>query len=412
MVAAAIASIATFAAAFELPAPTGPHSVGTTSWRVIDKSRRETFTSSAEPRQVEVLAWYPAAPRGGGEPAPYLRSGPAEVRSFATLFGVPVTSFDDLADVRTHATIDAAPDADRRKLPVLLFSHGYTGIPSAYTALLEDLASHGYAVLSIVHPYEASGATLEDGRVVTLLDSAGKLRSGVAEVFGEWGPEDQTMAAVTRTTDGAEQIRLLRGYLAGLNHTGAALRRWVDDTKVVLDRLSSVPAKSAAGRLVARLDVRRVGVFGHSMGGVTAGQFCVDDKRCAAGLNLDGIPQYGTMIDTPMPRPFLMVYSARPGRRGASDPIYQRAARPYYRIDVADTLHLDFSDMGFWGGPLRQRPVLGAIAPARANAITSDIVRQYFDQELLGRRSTLLTGTSRFPEVTVVSGKSPPATAR
>ena len=100
------------------------------------------------------------------------------------------------------------------------------------------------------------------------------------------------------------------------------------------------------------------------------------------------------MIDKSMPRPFLMVYSARPGRIGASDVIYERAARPYYRVDVADTRHLDFSDMAFWGGPLRQRPVLGTIAPARVNEITGVIVRQYFDQELLGRRSPLLAGTN------------------
>jgi predicted dienelactone hydrolase len=76
----------------------------------------------------------------------------------------------------------------------------------------------------------------------------------------------------------------------------------------VLDRLSTLPPRSVAGRLIARLDTERIGVFGHSMGGVTAGQFCVEDKRCVAGLNLDGIPQYGTMIDQSFGRPFLMVY--------------------------------------------------------------------------------------------------------
>src|SRR5947208_4413637 len=163
---------------------------------------------------------------------------------------------------------------------------------------------------------------------------------------------------------------------------------WVDDTKLVLDRLSNVPPKSAAGQLAARLDISRLGVFGHSMGGVTAGQFCLEDRRCRAGLNLDGIPQYGTMIDKSMPRPFLMVYSARPGRSGASDAIYRRAAHPYYRVDVRDTRHLDFCDMVFWGGPLRERPVLGTLAPLRATEITGVIVRQYFDQELLRQRST------------------------
>lgn len=397
----AATSNAVVPAAVELPSPTGRYAVGTTTWRLTDRSRRETFTGSGEFRDVEVLAWYPAAaPRRGG-PAPYLREGLPEVRAFAKLFGAAETVFDGLEEVRTHAELDAAPAAMPRKFPVLVFSHGYTGIPSAYTALLEDLASHGYAVLSIVHPYEATAATLADGRVVSILDNAGAPLPAIAEVFGEWGPEDETMAAVTRAADDGEQIRLLRGYLATLHRTDLALRRWVDDTKLVLDRLSSAPPKSPAGQLAARLDISRLGVFGHSMGGVTAGQFCLEDRRCRAGLNLDGIPQYGTMIEKSMPRPFLMVYSARPGRSGASDAIYRRAAHPYYRVDVRDTRHLDFSDMAFWGGPLRERPVLGTMAPARASVITGAIVLQYFNQELLGQDSTLLAGMPLFPEVTV-----------
>ena len=198
-----------------------------------------------------------------------------------------------------------------------------------------------------------------------------------------------------------EQIKRLRGYLSTLKHTDATLRRWVDDTRFVLDRLAALPAKSAAAQLAARLDLMRLGVFGHSMGGVVAGQFCLEDRRCRAGLNLDGIPQYGSMIDATMPRPFMMIYSGRPARLGASDVVYRRAAHPYYRVDVRDTRHLDFCDMTFWGGPLRERPVLGTLAPERVHTLASTIVREFFDQELLGRKSPLLSGTTRFPEVTV-----------
>lgn len=80
-----------------------------------------------------------------------------------------------------------------------------------------------------------------------------------------------------------------------------------------------------------------------------------------------------------------------------------RAARPYYRADIQDTRHLDFSDMVFWGGPLRERPVLGSIAPLRITEITRRLVREYFDQTLLGKRSALLAGTAAFPEATVRS---------
>jgi pimeloyl-ACP methyl ester carboxylesterase len=385
--------------AFALPSPTGRHAVGTTAWRVTDESRSENLAGSGLAREVEVLAWYPATP-GRGKPAPYLRWGLFEVRPLAPR-GATKTPFDSLVDVRTHARVDAQPATTPAKLPVLVFSHGYGGMPSAYTAMLEDLASHGYAILSIVHPYEAAAAMLADGRLVSFLDEDGTPRQSFREVLNEWSREDETMAAVTRAAGEDEQRRLLGGYLSGLRATDVALRRWVDDTKLVLDRLTALPAGSAAARLATRLDTGRLGVFGHSMGGVTAGQFCLEDRRCVAGLNLDGIPQYGSMIDRPLSRPFLMVYSARAGRTGASDAIYRRSASPYYRVDVRDTLHLDFSDMIFWGGPLRDRGALGTLTPVRAAEITRAIVRQYFDQELLKKRSTMLAGTSAFPEVTV-----------
>ncbi|HEY9421021.1 MAG TPA: hypothetical protein VIW92_06385, partial [Thermoanaerobaculia bacterium] len=329
-----------------------------------------------------------------GKAAPYLREGLAELPPRLR------TELGSLAEVRTHAVLDAPPAERPKKLPVLVFSHGFGGIPSSYTALMEDLASHGYAVLSVVHPYEATAATLADGQVVSMFDEAGKPRQAFTEVVGEWEREDETMAAVTREAEEAGQLRLLREYLSGLRATNATLRRWVEDTKLVLDRLSTLTRTSAAGWLAARLDLGRLGAFGHSMGGVTSGEFCLEDRRCRAGLNLDGIPQYGSMIDKRLAKPFLMVYSARPGRTGASDVIYRRAASRYYRLDVQDTLHLDFSDMILWGGPLRSG-ALGKLAPARATEITRAIVRQYFDQELLGRPSPLLTGKAALPEVTV-----------
>jgi hypothetical protein len=104
---------------------------------------------------------------------------------------------------------------------------------------------------------------------------------------------------------------------------------------------------------------------------------------------------------SPMAHPSLMVYSERPGCAGASDPIYRRSAHPYYRVDMKGTRHLEFSDMVFWGGPLRERRVLGTLAAARAAELTALIVRQYFDQELLGRRSALLSRVAVPPELTV-----------
>jgi predicted dienelactone hydrolase len=383
------------APAFELPAPTGRSPIGTTRWVVKDASRAETF-AAGKTREVEVVAWYPAA-AANGPTAPYLRDGTEEVLSFARLAKLG-TAFDGLASVKTHGAIDAAPTASPVRLPVILFQHGYTGLPSSHTGLAEDLASHGWVVLSIIHPYEATGARLADGTVITFLDEKGAMHPGIMEVLNEWGPEDGTMTKITEAKTEAEKEQLMRGYLAALKNTTLVVKRWVLDTKAVLDQL---PKDGVAGRLASRLDLTRLGAAGHSMGGVASGQFCVEDRRCRAGLNLDGIPQYGTMIDTTMPVPFLMVYSGRPGRAGASDLIYRRAASKYYRVDVAGTRHLDFTDMNYWGGPLRQRGAYGEIAPARAAEVTRAIVREYFGQEILGQPSSLLAGQAKWPDVTI-----------
>lgn len=387
-------------ATFELPAPTGKLPVGTTRWVVVDSARQETF-APGKPREVEVIAWYPRAgatgAAGARDTAPYMRNGMEEALSFARLAKLG-DAYSGLASVRTHSVIDAPPASMPARFPVIVFSHGYTGLPSSHTGLMEDLASHGWAVLHVIHPYEATASKLADGTVVTFTDENNAMRSGIVDVLKEWGPEGGTMEKVVAAPDAAEKEKLLRGYLATLKNTDQVVRRWVADVRVVLDRL---PATGPGSQLAARLDMTRLGAAGHSMGGVMAGQFCVEDRRCKAGLNFDGIPQYGTMIDTPMPVPFLMVYSARPGRAGANDYIYGRAASKYYRVDVADTLHIDFSEMNFWGGPLQKRGAFGTIEPARALEVTRLIARAFFGQEILKQPSTFLSDRQPPPGLTV-----------
>jgi len=386
---------------FSLPPPTGPFAIGTTTWHLADTSRQEVFShSNASPqaggfREVVAHVWYPAAAGRHTALAPYLRDGLAEARTFAKVLRRPESAFDDLADVLTHAEIDR-PIASGR-FPLVIFSPGYTSVASAYTALLEDLASHGYIVVNVLHPYEVAATTLRDGRVVTMLDDAGVLRPEIQAVFAEWGKEDDAMTAVTQATTPESQRTLMRTYLSGLTNTNVMARRWVDDMRMVV---ASIRAPGTDMRAVAsHIDANRLVAAGHSMGGVAAAQFCAEDKACGGALNLDGIPQYGPMIDrtTPMNKPIVMVYSARPGRAGANDVIYGPASSVYYRVDVENTRHLDFADMTLWGGPLRELPVLGFIDPIRATSITRTILVQFFDQVLSGRPSPVLNSTAPMP---------------
>lgn len=390
-------------APFVLPKPTGRFGVGTTSWFVTDAARTETFSSSAAPRQIKVTAWYPidllTAARANNR-APYLRETIREARAFATEMG-DSTAYDNLAAVQTHSFLDAPILSGTSSLPVLIFSHGFTGLISAYTALIEDLASRGYVVLSVAHTYEVVATSLSNGSIVTMLDAKGELRQPIRDVIAEWNDEDSTMARVTASSSDAEKLKILNEYLSRVPKTHAVVDRWTKDAKLVLDKLPTLSPNTIGGQLARRIDLLRLGVLGHSMGGVMAGQFCVEDSRCRAGLNLDGIPQSGTMINAKMKQPFLMVYSARPGRLGASDLIYSRAASRYYRVDVDDTRHIDFSDMNFWGGPLRKAGASGTMAPERAAELTRLIVGQYFDQELRGIQSLFLNGTLKLHDARV-----------
>ena len=56
----------------DLPVPTGSYAVGTTTFKLVDETRKEVF--SAEPgdyRTILVTAWYPADDVSGLEPVSY-----------------------------------------------------------------------------------------------------------------------------------------------------------------------------------------------------------------------------------------------------------------------------------------------------------------------------------------------------
>jgi len=72
-----------------------------------------------------------------------------------------------------------------------------------------------------------------------------------------------------------------------------------------------------------------------------------------------------------------------------------------WRVDVEDTLHLDFADMNYWGGLLRQRSADGKIDPARAAELTRMIVREFFAQEILKQPSAFLSGKQTMSGMTV-----------
>jgi len=146
-----------------LPSPTGPYRVGRATFHAIDPARDEPFTlDSADHREVLFHLWYPAGAEGGA-PAAFVRPVPQDTvfQRYYRYVGV-----EKLARVRVHAFAEAPLAEAVRRYPVILFSHGLGALAAMYTTFLENLASHGFIVVGVDHPFFSTAFQMPDGRTV------------------------------------------------------------------------------------------------------------------------------------------------------------------------------------------------------------------------------------------------------
>ncbi|WP_207400710.1 alpha/beta hydrolase family protein [Actinomadura roseirufa] len=362
-----------------LPPPTGAHAIGTTSLHLVDHARQDPWTSST--RELMISVWYPSRSGEGHRRAPWLP--PAASRLYKQQVGEQLrTSLDEVALPATHAGWNA-PVAAGRRHPVVLFSPGYNSIRALNTALVEDLASRGYVVVTIDHTHEAPIVEFPHGR----------LELGRA-------PRDPE----------EDIARIMR------------VRR--DDTRFVLDEITALNTggnPDAGHRRLPRglggsLDLSRIGMFGHSLGGATAAEVMARDPRVLAGADLDGsIP--GPVASTGLDRPFLLMSNATHGRD--NDPTWEEFwghLRGWRReLRLRDSGHQTYTD----DAPLARQliealplspPVvaqlterIGTIDAGRAVAAERAYLGSFFDLHLRHRDDHLLSGPSpRYPEITFV----------
>src|SRR5690349_2368632 len=140
-----------------LPRPTGSRGVGVTDIELVTPPRAD-----GEDRLL-VRAWYPAASGSHRPPRPYATDAErAMLRSWIERRNPTwraATSVDLLAAMSTHS-VPEAPVVGRDH-PVIVFSHGADMYPGQSTALMEDLASHGFVVLSLLQRGGGFGVGLD-----------------------------------------------------------------------------------------------------------------------------------------------------------------------------------------------------------------------------------------------------------
>lgn len=369
-----------------LPAPSGRYRVGAVPLHLVDRSRPDPWQSGQKHRELMITVYYPATPTPRRPPAPYML--PAAAAHFDAVTAddylgmqIPVGR-TDWAGTVTHATTGVPVSAARSvRLPVVLYSPGL-GEPRTWgTTLASDLASHGYAVVSIDNTYESPEVQFPNGTLATML------------------PPTAPDAYIRKALD----VR-------------------VSDTSFVLDQLQVLDDgrnPDADGRrlpagLAGALDLSEVGMFGHSMGGTAAAQAMDADHRIAAGIDMDGnLTNFdGSLMPVArhgLDRPFLLL-----GKDGETDtgPGWQafRAHTPGWtrQLTLRGSEHASFTDAEALLPQLHLSPAIqtsdiGTIDPAIAIRTNEAYVSAYFDRWLRGCGGELLDGPSaKYPEMMFV----------
>lgn len=368
----AAAALSIFAPIFQIPSPSGPFSIGTQDLHLVDTSRPELFTDDPDDhRQLLVRVWYPAEPTTGEALQAYWpevkHGGPLLLKQL----GLPTFLLDYMALIPSHSYGNAAIAPASSKYPVLVFSHGYTDDLSGQLTVMEELASHGYVIFAISHPYEALITEFPDGQII-LVD-----------------PRAFSMPHLSES----RQINLDEQF-----------GTWVKDTYFVLNKLEEMNADQTDSPFSGHLDLQKIGIFGYSFGGATAVEVCLLDRRCQAGANMDG-SQFG-YVDFSLNHlkvPFLFFYSENSA--GMNDYIYSAVENWAYRVTVKGTTHFNFTDKVLWSPYLHYVDSyipygLGPLAAQRMIEIKRAYLLAFFDRHLKGKAAPLLDGSSvSFPEV-------------
>ena len=374
--------------------------MGTRNLYLIDTDRSETFTPDPnDHREVCARVWYPAEMATGRKPVGYNENAKERGRILTRHTPFPSFIFYHLSLVETHSYRNAEMLKGQQRFPIVIFSHAYWGHFLQNTVLMEELASHGYVAVSIGHAHETPYFIEMDGTVRAFDPFNEEYRLRGTERKAAKHIEQK----ITQTQNRQELELLFRAICAQRPKSIESVLIWADDISFTIDEPENMNTEN--GLFAGRLDTDRIGVVGHSMGGTASGQVCLTDKRCKAGITMDGI-QLGDTIERNLGRPFMFMHHDNVGARNKTlnRIFFERSEGPAYLVLIRGTMHMNFSDFSLYGcGSIaRLSGVTGKIDGKRCMRILSDYALAFFNKHLKGQDSGLLDGSSQnYPEVEI-----------
>lgn len=369
--------------------PSGAYRIGTVTYHWIDHAREETLAEhSGDKRELMVQLWYPADELAGDK-LPYFTNPELYAEALSRSLQISQESIARYGLLATNAVLDAPLATGEQQFPLLIYSHGFGALANSSTFLIEELVSRGYIVVGINHTYNCSITVFPDGRTIPFKDMGQGVR--------------------------VEKMDLL------------ASETWARDVRFILDSLEELACGN--DRFAGRLDLNRVGIFGHSFGGATAAQAIMQDARLKAGMNMDG-GLYGKPIpDSGVGRPFLYMYASQSFSRENLERMAkeyekrgvdwqdvleqfnillgrhnQMIASGHYSLQFKTANHASYTDFAV---ALAAHDITAVADARRLQAVIVDYAMDFFDHYMRNKPSFLLTGEGahNYPEVELARGK-------
>ncbi|CAN9301863.1 unnamed protein product [Alternaria sp. RS040] len=286
-------------------------------------------------------------------------------------YGLPNGSFQSLG-LETCVTPARQDACSSHSLPVVLFSGALATSRHLYNAMLQNIASAGYLVLSIDHPYDADMVEFPDGTIVTGVE-----------------------------IDSDADIEL-------------ALSTRVADIEFVSNQIYNVSASKGLFPLGLRLERQsKMAVVGHSLGGAAAATAMMNMPSLRGGVNLDG-SMFGSVLTTGFDGPFMLM--GHENKTQETDPswktLWPRLVGWKKELEVKNAAHYSFSDLplvitalGLDGKlPAEVGELLGNIEGRRMTTLVTEYVATFLDTTLKkGKEGAFSKVGDQFPEVSEVA---------
>lgn len=339
------------------------YEVGTQVFSFTDENRNEVLGDATGKRKIAVRIYYPTDKVSAEELEKSAYVSDNKWNCLRKMYYIP-KSVKKAEDVSIY---ENAPMIEER-FPLVLFNHGYGSYIEANTYLCMEIASRGYIVASIGHPYESLCTEYEDGTWAPYDKRINKkmyCKGAVRAVFAQ--------LKLSKKKGSTED--LYEGFVQfEKEHTPFIIERLTEWGKDSLAALEQVKI-----RFENYLDLTKgVAATGHSLGGATAYYLCQHSDLITCGLNIDGA-LFGDYEGMTLNKPFFQI-ACRDNWSIESIVLLNRKAPVYWTV-FENMKHIGFTDVKFF---MKMKMLVGKMDPMKLHNNLTQCHIFFLDKYLKG----------------------------